>query len=578
MRFGIRLTVSRKRHKAVRHRTNAAIEVERKNMDLFRIKPLEKILAEAEDKGEGTLKRTLGVSALTLLGVGAIIGTGIFVLTGQAAGRHAGPAVVVSMILAGIVSALAALCYSEFASSVPISGSAYTYSYATLGEFIAWIIGWDLILEYAFGAATVAAGWSGNMISLLADFGIHFPIALSAAPDTKFVLISGEMAAQLANIRVGETVLSPPAGYNVLTVELAKGLAERGLSLPVETALFNLPAFLIAIAVTALLVRGIRESANFNSVVVIVKVAVVVLFIIAGVGYVNTHYLGFGCQPGAGDCLPFVPQNTGVFGEYGYSGILTGAAVIFFAYIGFDAVSTASQEATNPQRDMPRAIIGSLIVCTILYILVAAIMVGLVPYTQLKEEAAPIAAAITAASGIAVQGSTIAFVLASFSMIIKLGAVLGLSSTMLVQMMGQPRVFYAMSKDGLLPGWAAKIHPRFRTPHITTMITGGIVAIMSALVPISALGQLVSIGTLFAFVVVSIGVIVLRKTRPDLPRPFKVPFSPVVPLLAAGTSLYLMYGLPWDTWARLIIWMLIGVVVYFLYGARNSKLNRSTVE
>ncbi|MEQ1765296.1 MAG: amino acid permease [Pyrinomonadaceae bacterium] len=542
-------------------------------MDLFRIKPLESILAEAEDKGEGTLKRTLGVSALTLLGVGAIIGTGIFVLTGQAAGKHAGPAVVVSMIVAGIVSALAALCYSEFASSVPISGSAYTYSYATLGEFIAWIIGWDLILEYAFGAATVAVGWSGNIISLLADLGIHFPIALSAAPGTKFVMLDHQTVAQLASTRIGETILNPPVGYNVLTNELGQGLASLGLHPPVETALFNLPAFLIAIAVTALLVRGIRESANFNSVVVIIKIAVVLLFIIAGVGYVNTHYLGMGCQPGVGDCLPFVPQNTGVFGEYGYSGILTGAAVIFFAYIGFDAVSTASQEAKNPQKDMPRAIIGSLAICTVLYILVAAIMVGLVPYTQLKEEAAPIAAAITAASGMAVQGSTVAFVLASFSMIIKLGAVLGLSSTMVVQIMGQPRIFYAMAKDGLLPSWAAKIHPRFRTPHVTTMITGGIVAIMAAVVPISALGQLVSIGTLFAFVIVSIGVIVLRRTRPDLPRPFKVPFSPFVPILAAGTSLYLMYGLPWDTWARLLIWMAIGILIYFFYGMRRSNLN-----
>lgn len=573
----IKITVTRERIRSTSRRKRPGDankdQLARKGpMDLFRTKPLEQILSEAEDKGEGTLIRTLGVSALTLLGVGAIIGTGIFVLTGQAAGRHSGPAVVISMILAGLVSALAALCYSEFASSVPISGSAYTYSYATLGEFVAWIIGWDLILEYAFGAATVASGWSGNVISLFSDFGIHFPIALTAAPGTKFVGLSAAAAAQLTNLRVGETILNPPAGYNVLTDELSRGMAMAGIQAPVETALFNLPAFLIAIAVTALLVRGIRESANFNSVVVMVKIGVVLLFIIAGVGYVNTHYLGIGCQAGVGDCLQFIPPNTGVFGEYGFSGILTGAAVIFFAYIGFDAVSTAAQEAKDPQRDMPRAIIGSLVICTVLYILVAGIMVGLVPYTQLKEEAAPIAAAITAASGMAVEGSTIAFILKSFSMIIKFGAVLGLSSTMVVQIMGQPRIFYAMAKDGLLPAWAAKIHTRFRTPHVTTMITGAIVALMAALVPISMLGQLVSIGTLFAFVVVSIGVIVLRKTKPDLPRPFKVPFSPVVPILAALTSLYLMYGLPWDTWARLVIWMVIGVVIYFVYGRKNSRL------
>ena len=541
-------------------------------MRLFRTKPLETILAETEERGEGTLKKTLGVTALTLLGVGAIIGTGIFVLTGQAAGKYAGPAVVISMIIAGVVSALAALCYSEFASSVPISGSAYTYGYATLGEFVAWIIGWDLILEYAFGAATVAVGWSGNVVSLLADLGINFPVALSAAPGTRFVNLSAASADRLANMRIGETVLNPSTGYCVLTDELTKGMAQAGLNIPVETAIFNLPAFLIALAVTALLVRGIQESANFNSVVVMVKVAVVVLFIIAGVGFVNTHYLGIGCQPGSGDCQQFIPPNTGTFGEYGYSGILTGAAVIFFAYIGFDAVSTAAQEAKNPQRDMPRAIIGALVICTVLYILVSAIMVGLVPYIQLKEDAAPIATAITAASQHAMEGSAVSYILKSFSVIVKVGAVLGLSSTMVVQIMGQPRIFYSMAKDGLLPDWAAKVHPRFRTPHVTTLITGALVAVMAAIVPITMLGQLVSIGTLFAFVIVSIGVVVLRRTRPDLPRPFKVPFSPVVPILSAGASLYLMYGLPFDTWLRLIVWMAIGLVIYFMYGARHSKL------
>src|SRR5829696_1550580 len=321
---------------------------------LFRRKSVTALQAEAA--GDHSLKRALGPLNLTALGIGAIIGTGIFVLTGTVAAQNAGPAVVLSFVLAGLASIFAALCYAEFAALVPIAGSAYTYGYATLGEFVAWIIGWDLILEYAFGAATVAVGWSGNVISLLADFGIRFPIALSAAPGTKFVGLTQSAAAQLSNVRVDQTILNPPAGYNVLTDELAKGMAQVGVGAPVETSIFNLPAMLIAFAVTALLVKGIQESANFNSVVVMVKIGVVLLFIVSGVGYVNTHFLGIGCESGVGDCLQFIPPNTGTFGEYGHSGILTGAAVIFFAYIGFDAVSTAAQEAKNPQRDMPRAI------------------------------------------------------------------------------------------------------------------------------------------------------------------------------------------------------------------------------
>ncbi len=460
---------------------------------LFATKPIEELKQQAAASGEHSLKRVLTALDLTTLGIGAIIGTGIFVLTGQAAAAYAGPAIVLSMILAGIASALAGLCYAEFASTVPIAGSAYTYGYATLGEFVAWIIGWDLILEYALGAATVSVGWSGYVVSFLHDLGIQFPAALSAAPGT---------AVKLAD------------GSNV-------------------TAVFNLPAVIIAVLVTTLLVIGIQESARVNSVIVIIKVLVVIMVIAAGAMYINT-----------GNWHPFIPKNAGEFGKYGWSGILRGAGVIFFAYIGFDAVSTAAQEARNPQRDMPIGILGSLVICTILYVLVSGVMVGLVPYTELGVPA-PMAVAIDAAkaqAGAGFMGSVIKVM----PYLVKLGAIAGLSSVMVVMMLGQPRVFMSMANDGLLPAWAKKIHPRFRTPWVTTILTGVLVSIAAGFTP----------------------------KRPDLERGFRTPLVPFVPALSALVALGLMAGLPWPTWRRLIIWMVIGIAVYFLYGYRHSELRK----
>ena len=487
-------------------------------MSLFLTKPIAAADTSGESK-DSPLRRVLGPVDLTLLGIGAIIGTGIFVLTGQAAEAHAGPAVVLSMIIAGIASALAALCYAEFASSVPVAGSAYTYGYATLGELVAWIIGWDLVLEYALGAATVAVGWSAYVISFLADLGIRFPPLVSAAPGTAVVLADGSSA----------------------------------------TALFNLPAMLISAAATMLLVVGIQESARVNAVIVAVKVTVVLLIIGLGSLFISTE-----------NWHPFIPPNTGEFGAYGWSGVLRGAGVIFFAYIGFDAVSTAAQEARNPQRDMPRGIIGSLVICTILYVLVSGVMVGLVPYQQLGVPA-PMALAVDAAR-LKAAGSAWQPMLDVMPYVVKLGAILGLSSTIIVQMMAQPRIFFSMGKDGLLPAWASTIHPRFRTPYVTTLITGAIVALASGFTPIGVLGELVSIGTLFAFVIVSIGVIVLRRTRPDLERPFTTPWVPALPIASAIVSTALMAALPRATWERLVIWMALGLIVYFAYGYRHSIL------
>jgi basic amino acid/polyamine antiporter, APA family len=471
------------------------------------IKPIESLMDEANR--DQSLKRTLGPVNLTALGVGAIIGTGIFVLTGTAAANHAGPALVLSFILSGLGCAFAGLCYAEFASMIPIAGSAYTYAYATLGRFTAWIIGWDLILEYLFGASTVAVGWSGYVVSFLKDFGIIIPDVLSQAPLTH-----------------------DQTGWH------ATG------------AIFNLPAVLIILLMTSLLVVGIRESAKFNNIIVLVKIAVILLFIGFGIAYIVPS-----------NWEPFIPENTGEFGKFGWSGIAAGAGVIFFAYIGFDAVSTAAQEAKNPQKDMPIGILASLFVCTILYILVSLVLTGIVRYDNLNV-AAPIALAIdTAGPG-----------LNWLKPLIKVGAIAGLSSVVLVMLMGQPRIFFSMAKDGLLPEKFASVHPRYKTPHVTTILTGSVAAVIAGLFPIGILGELVSIGTLLAFVIVCIAVIVLRRAKPDLPRPFKTPLVPLVPILGALICFAQMYALPTDTWIRLIVWMGLGFLIYFGYSRKHSKI------
>jgi basic amino acid/polyamine antiporter, APA family len=523
---------------------------------LFITKPLPQLFSESQES-DG-LKRTLTPLNLTTLGIGAIIGAGIFVLTGQAAAQYAGPGIVISFIISGLACGFAGLCYAEFASMIPIAGSAYTYSYATLGEFLAWIIGWDLILEYLFAASTVAVGWSGYVTSFLKDLHIFIPPQFSGA--------SGSV---LVNV--------PDMGWKPLTDAFAHTLASSGVhvdSLAHVTCVLNLPAMFIVALLTILLVIGIRESANFNNVMVITKVSVIILFIAIGfvfVKSVNWH--------------PFIPANkveatpisqygsfwawlkaySHEFGKFGYSGILRGAGVIFFAYIGFDAVSTAAQEAKNPQRDMPIGILGSLGISTVLYILVAIVLTGIVSYTTLNV-ADPVAVGVDA------MGKGMFWL----RPIVKIAAIAGLSSVILVMLLGQPRIFYSMSKDGLLPPVFSKVHPKFKTPYVSTIITGSLAMIIAGILPISILGELVSIGTLLAFIIVCLSVIVLRKSKPDIQRPFKTPWVPVVPILGASICFLQMASLPLDTWLRLIIWMAIGFCIYFFYGIKHSKIRQNT--
>ena len=491
-------------------------------MSLWATKSISVLRAEADQVGEHSLQRALGPLNLVTLGIGAIIGAGIFVLTGQAAALHAGPAVWISMILVGIACAFAGLCYAEMASAVPVAGSAYTYAYATMGELIAWIIGWDLVLEYAAGAATVGVGWSGHLVSLLQQLGIVLPPHLTNAP-TQWC----------TDTQVGTVA----------------GCAHAGLNLTGSTV--NLPAGFIVALMSTILVIGIKESARVNNLIVILKVAIVLLIVGVGLGHINTA-----------NWTPLIPPNQGEWGTFGPSGILRAAGLLFFAYIGFDAVSTAAQEAKNPQRDMPIGILGSLAICTFLYVIVSAVLTGIVPYTELKGNA-PVADAmrmIGAPEWIRI--------------LIDVGAVLGLASVIMVMLLGQSRVFYSMSRDGLIGKWGAAVHPKFRTPYLSTIFTGVAVGLATGILPLQLLGQLVNIGTLLAFVLVCAGVWILRHTRPDLDRPFKTPLMPIVPIMGILCCFGLMMTLPGDTWLRLIVWLVLGFVIYFGYGKRNSILQR----
>ena len=478
---------------------------------------------QGEAEGEtGGLKRTLGARSLVALGIGAIIGAGLFSITGGAAANNAGPAVTISFVIAAVACAFAGLCYAEFSSMIPVAGSAYTYSYATMGEFIAWIIGWDLVLEYAVGAATVSISWSRYLVKFLGYYDIHLPASLTLSPFDSATLMDGT----------------------------------------VVHGMINLPAVFIVILMSLLLIKGTKESAIVNGIIVMLKVTVVLVFIFLGWGYINSD-----------NYTPYIPENTGEFGSFGMSGIVRAAAIVFFAYIGFDAVSTAAQEAKNPKRDMPIGILVSLAICTVLYILFAHVMTGVTNYTSFQgaDGIAPVAVAIDH-MGTADANGVITPAYPWLNKAIIIAILAGYSSVIMVMLMGQSRVFFSMSKDGLLPKVFSDVHAKFGTPSKSNLLFMVFVSLFAAFVPANVVGEMTSIGTLLAFILVCVGVMVLRKTQPDLPRAFKTPLVPLIPLLGVAACLFMMLFLPLDTWLRLIIWMLVGIDIYLVYGTKNSKL------
>ena len=477
---------------------------------LFKRKDLNAMIQEA-GSANGGLKRSLTATQLVLLGIGAIVGTGIFVITGQAAGTYAGPALTISFVFSALCCVFTALCYAELAAMIPVAGSVYSYSYTTMGELFAWFIGWTLVLEYLFASASVAVGWSGYMTNLLEGWSIHLPQHIS---NPTFDMVNGEW------VWTG--------------------------------SLINFPAVLIVTIIAGFLIGGIQQSAMINNIFVVIKISVVLLFIAFGLSYVDV-----------GNWQPYIPENTGEFGHFGWSGILRGTAVVFFAYLGFDALSTAAQETRNPQKDLPKGILGSLIICAILYVAVTAVLTGMVYYTELNVPT-PIALAIDRTG----EG------LLWLSPLIKIGAIAAMTSVILVMMLGQSRIYYAISKDGLLPRTLSKVNVKRGTPQNATIVAGIATALFAGLFPLHVLAELVSIGTLMAFSVVCIAIVILRKTEPHLKRPFKTPFVPVLPILGAALCIIQMASLPWPTWLRLILWTLVGFIIYFTYGIKNSKVNQ----